>query len=339
MRDIWRSTLGAVLLLGVLGGLCGVVEPAAATVAEPGRPAPSAVWTESESTASFGTWFEARLDLRDTKPTLYEPMCTEFFPCLVTVEPTTTDGPIFETSWTPSRGVIDVRFDNWDGAFPAGAHEIVATVTPQMVDPSSTLYPPFRSEPWRIEIEPIGLEVSATSAIDPANRRGVMIGGALRGPYLDRIVTVEGANPGIPSPAGTWTVSASVDGEVLFDEQTTVEENGANAVSWYWASPPSGAEAVVEVRFAPAGSAARNIVMAAGAESTVTTASASDDTTTVVPPSSSPAPDLAENDSGVEVPTWAVLVAGTTAAALLAIAIVLAIRLERRSGQKEQIDA
>jgi len=309
--------------------------------AELGRPPASANWTEDAITVDYGQSVTAELEIRDTNPQGFEWQCRAFRPCTVSVVMDGDGPPVFETVWEPDHGTLAVTLSGADGSMPAGRHEFVATVTSHLVNPASELYAPFSSAPLTLVVEPIALGTTATIAPDSTSRHGVIIGAALRGEYLERVVSpseLGDGRPGIPTPAGTWTVTATVDGETGFEETGQVDEGGPTATSWYWAGAPRGAEVAVSVNFHPSGGAADNIAMEASATSTAATFADA-----VEAPLDRPeiegATETASADELVPIPTWAALVAGGSALLLLVLAIILAVRLERRSDRKEAVDA
>ncbi|WP_284230137.1 hypothetical protein [Arenivirga flava] len=118
------------------------------------------------------------------------------------------------------------------------------------------------------------------------------------------------------------------DGAQVFAEQRRIAAGGPGAVSWYWPGVPAEGVFTASATFATAGEAAVNAVVGPPATAQFAAPEAEPAPIVEITPPAQPEPTVGDS---VPIPTGVVAVTGLAALLLLIVAIVLAVRLERRA--------
>ncbi len=319
MHSFRRS---AAVILGALAACGALLTASAPAAAAPvGAVAPSIVWADERLESVFGDPIGSSLRV----PGLGE-LCDEPFACRIDLSArggTFAPPPVQSLSAEPGGdGVAAWSVEGGTATLPAGTHRVDAALTL----PDGAIV--RTAAPLVLEVARRALEVAVRVDEDPGDRSGAVVAAQLGGEYLE-IVNARDVGQPLRMPAGEWSVVLT-DGEgaEVFAERRRIAAGGAGAVSWYWAGVPAGGVFTASATFAPAGEVAGNVAVREPAVAQFAAPEAESAPIVDITPTTRPEPTVGDS---VPIPTGAVAVAGLVALVLLIVAIVLAVRLERRA--------
>jgi len=197
--------------------------------------------------------------------------------------------------------------------------------------------PPFGSTltgssatPAVIRIAPAALKTTVKVVPDSSDPTASIITLVFTGDFVDSYRPI--AHGGAGGPEGSWKVTISDKDDAVVDTITVDTEPATPSLghSIFWAKGSPGASYTATAQFTPTGSSTTNFAIG-GASSFPFTVEKSNDASK--PDVDVDTPALEEPDvAGFSVPLWWVILIAVALAALVALAVVFAVRLGRSPG-------
>jgi hypothetical protein len=271
---------------------------------------PTIEFTSTSATVEFGQEWSFNLKLEYSGCAYY--LCPEF----VTLAEKGTAGSLELDAYQNKAYLGSYLYDTLKSA---GTHSYSAKFTNNRRTATT-------SAPAVLTVTPAALAVDLRVASVDTVAGAAVVNAQLTGDYIDNYPNCYACRTTGESPAGTWTFTImDAAGKTVANETITAAKTESRFASFYWSGIPSDSDFTANATFTAEGKDAGNFAITNESDVAYTS-----DPAAAAGPGIPDEPVVeAPAATGTTVPLWALLGAGLVFIALLATAVVLAVRGRR----------